>query len=695
MFEIALGVAGFVVTAAGTYFTYRGLKKPDAPPVIINNTVNPAPSPVVAPPPCAPTPAVTVCHIGYPPVACFTGREEELAWVAQTLTGSGARCAALLAGTGGVGKSAVAAEYAYRQKAAGTFALIWWVEAQTHDARARSFLNLAQELGLVAEDEDRKAEKARERVLAWLGRHGGWLLIYDNAERPKDLHGWLPEAGGGRVLITARRQSWSQDAEVRHVEAWSTQEAADFLLKRTKQTDREAAKELADRLGGLALACEQAAGFMNREGRSLHDYMETFDAEFAKRIEAAAPEGAHPSLGVTVRLGLEAAERHAPLAADLARALAWLAPDDIPRWLPDFWQGEEAAAVNAAVLALMDQGLARGEEDMLFLHRLTQDVLREQDPVPSQSAGRAARLLAYALNRGLMQYDTTMWSVAAALLPHATVLFSRLPDPAPEPRAVGAVCTTLGLFLKYAQGDAAATKAWYERALALGEKYLPDDDPDRAAGYLNLGAVLDDLGDTDGAIRQMRRVLEIGEAHFGTDHPQVAGAVNNLGYALHSKGDSPGATDCFERVLKIGRAQDPPDPKMIAMCLNNLGHVLHAQGRHREAEAHYAEALETAEAHFAADHPQVALCSYNFGYVRANLGDLTGGRELLRRAVAIWEKHLPPQHPDLLKGRNSLADVERRLASPFWHVRAWFQRRRIRLSEPSPPRGEGGAEGSG
>jgi tetratricopeptide (TPR) repeat protein len=646
-------------------------EKPPAaqPPVIINNTVNPPP------PPCAPTPAVTVCHIGYPPVACFTGREEELAWVAQTLTGPGARCAALLAGTGGVGKSAVAAEYAYRQKAAGTFAVIWWVEAQTHDARARSFLNLAQELGLVAEDEDRKAEKARERVLAWLGRHGGWLLIYDNAERPEDLQDWLPEAGGGRVLITARRQSWSQDAEVRHVEAWRIEQAADFLLKRTKQDDRATAEQLAQRLGGLALACEQAAGFMNRERRSLRWYLDTFDAEFARRIEAEAPEGAHPSLGVTVRLGLIAAARHAPLAADLARVLAWLAPDDIPRRLLDFWEGEEAEAMSTAVLALMDQGLARGEEDMLFLHRLTQDVLRLLDPVPSQSAGRAARLLRDALNRGHMQYDTALWPVAAALLPHGAALFNRLPDPTPEPRALGVICTMLGVFLQHAQGDAAAAKLWYERDVALGEKYSPENDPDRAVSYLNLGAVLDDLGDTDGAIRHTRRALEIGEAIFGPDHPQVANIVNNLGSSLRSKGDLSEAKDCYMRALKIGRAQDPPDLKFVSAYLNNLGRVLESQGGQRKAEAYYVEALETAEAYFGADHPQVALYCLNLGCVRADLGDLAGGRDLLRRAVTIREACLPPRHPRLLTARASLAEVERRLASLICCVRAWFQRR--------------------
>jgi tetratricopeptide (TPR) repeat protein len=669
----ALQVVGMIAVPLIGWLLVRlffGEKAPAAQPPINNITVNPAPSPVVAPQPCAPTPAVTVCHIGYPPVACFTGREEELAWVAQTLTGPGARCAALLAGTGGVGKSAVAAEYAYRQKAAGTFAVIWWVEAQTHDTRARSFLNLAQELRLVAEEEDRKAEKARERVLAWLGKHGGWLLIYDNAEKPKDLHGWLPEGGSGRVLITARRQSWSQDAEVRHVEAWSVPEAADFLLKRTKQDDRATAEQLAQRLGGLALACEQAAGFMNRERRSLRWYLDTFDAEFAKRIEAAAPEGAHPSLGVTVRLGLEAAARHAPFAADLARALAQLAPDDIPRRLLDFWPGEKAAAV----LALFDQGLVQGEEDMLFLHRLTQDVLRTQDPAPSQSAGLAVLSLVASFAPSDMQDDLAMWRVWTALLPHATVLFDRLPDPVPEPEALWIVCTKLGHFLRSAQGYAAA-KVWYERAVALGENYLPDDDPDRAIHYSNLGLLLGYMGDHDGATRWKRRALELNEAQYGPDHLFVASALNNLGTSLESAGDLDGARDCFERALRICQTQDALDPEFIASCLNNLAGVFVVQKRWGEAEAHYDEALALAKARFAVDPLSVALYSHNFGSARVECGDLGGGYVLLHCAVRIWEKHLPPHHPDLVRARANLAEVYRRLASPFWRVRAWFQRR--------------------
>lgn len=57
----------------------------------------------------------------------------------------------------------------------------------------------------------------------------------------------------------------------------------------------------------------------------------------------------------------------------------------------------------------------------------------------------------------------------------------------------------------------------------------------------NLGSVLQDLGDYDGAKAAYERALKIWEQVYGSEHPQVAKGVNNLGMVLKDLGDYAGA----------------------------------------------------------------------------------------------------------------------------------------------------------
>jgi hypothetical protein len=49
-------------------------------------------------------------------------------------------------------------------------------------------------------------ETVRAAVLADLHQRGRWLLVFDNAENPADIAGWLP-GGSGHVLITSRARA--------------------------------------------------------------------------------------------------------------------------------------------------------------------------------------------------------------------------------------------------------------------------------------------------------------------------------------------------------------------------------------------------------------------------------------------------------------------------------------------------------
>jgi tetratricopeptide (TPR) repeat protein len=602
-----------------------------------------------------------VFHVPFARNPYFAGRAAELEWLHGALNNPDKRPAALLAGIGGVGKTATAAQYALLHRK--DYGVVWWVEAETAEGRDLSFAGLAAKLRLPGYQSP-KLEEVRAEVRQWLSDHDDWLLIFDNADAPADLRGWLPTHLAGHALITSRNPAWGVHAQRWAVTVWDVPTAAGFLLKRSGCKDEAAARELAEKLGGLPLACEQAGAYIEANGVTLRTYIKLFGESLADMLEEGADPDIHPSLTATVRLGLQSLAAENPLALQILRTLACFAPDDIPRFLPDKWQGAEAKEVREAVGLLLRRALLRGAEDNLSIHRLVQALIRAADPDQTATQATAVVLLKDSIDGSNPQTDAHLWPTYAALFPHAAALFAVLPDPPPEPAAAGYVCNEFGTFLLIARGDYRLAKDWLARALRIAETHLPADDPELAGYINNLGAVLDELGDPGGAAACYRRALKIFEKHLGADHPNVGVLVNNLGAVLKLQGDLDGAKAQFERALKIDEAHAGPDHPDVAVGVNNLGAVLGDQGDLAGARAQYQRALKIDEGHYGPDHPEVAADLNNLGVLSYGEGDYKEAVAFARRALAIREKHLPPEHPDVQMSRRHLAEAEAALAAP-------------------------------
>lgn len=112
----------------------------------------------------------------------FTGREEILAQLhAQLTTGKSVALiqTQAISGLGGIGKTQVAIEYAYRFFA--HYHDVLWVAAESRETLMTSSLTLARRLRL-PEQEEREQHKVVEAVKRWLREHKCWLLILDNIE---------------------------------------------------------------------------------------------------------------------------------------------------------------------------------------------------------------------------------------------------------------------------------------------------------------------------------------------------------------------------------------------------------------------------------------------------------------------------------------------------------------------------------
>ena len=142
---------------------------------------------------------------------------------------------------GGVGKTQLALEYAYRH--AGDFDLVWWLRAEEPATLLEDYARLAGPLGLAQAGESEIAAVAAA-VCQALARRDRWLLVFDNANAPRRDRASAAEGGGGRVLITSRNPSWPFAAPL-DVPTLSRAAAVGFLLERTGQTRCTAADALA------------------------------------------------------------------------------------------------------------------------------------------------------------------------------------------------------------------------------------------------------------------------------------------------------------------------------------------------------------------------------------------------------------------------------------------------------------------
>jgi TIR domain/NB-ARC domain len=273
-----------------------------------------------------------VWRVPYPRNWSFTGRQELLEELAAGV-GQGAATAITqaIAGLGGVGKTSLAVEYAYRQQSA--FDVVWWVRAEEPAALTGDFTALAGALNLPEHTQTDPAVVV-PALHRWLAGHDRWLLVFDNVSRPEDVTALLPPAGGGHVLVTSRWAAWGEWAKPLRLEVLSRDEAVAFVRKRTGTTDEQAATALAVALGDLPLALAEAAAYIEQTQVSLDEYLQLVQERAVELFGLDRPTGAERRVGTVWSLSLERVQEEAPAAEALLHLCAFLAPDDIPRSLP-------------------------------------------------------------------------------------------------------------------------------------------------------------------------------------------------------------------------------------------------------------------------------------------------------------------------------------------------------------------------
>jgi hypothetical protein len=314
----------------------------------------------------------------------FRGRDDVLRNVEGALIGSDVKSASdappiAIIGAPGVGKSSIAAEYAYRHS--GDYWGVWWLPAQSRATLIASLSNLGKCIDPQLQPNSSKAivesVDLEPFAKAALGRTKGsplpWLLIYDNVDNPSSLADLLPPKGV-HVLITTRWSDWHGIANELNLDVFTPEIAQNYLLERVNSKDKLGAARLAAALEYLPVALDQAGALCKRTGLSFDDYAKRISELI--RIKPAGSSYPQSIFG-TFNIAMDEAAASCPAAERLMRLLAFLAPDNIP-----------LVFINGAILdvteranaleALTAVSLVAIRDKYVRLHSLVQQVMRQR-----------------------------------------------------------------------------------------------------------------------------------------------------------------------------------------------------------------------------------------------------------------------------------------------------------------------------
>nr|WP_263008718.1 FxSxx-COOH system tetratricopeptide repeat protein [Nonomuraea phyllanthi] len=509
----------------------------------------------------------------------FTGREDLLerlrAGIASDVT---AVVPHALHGMGGVGKTQVAVEYAWRYQS--EYDVVWWISADQALLVPAALAALAPRLGLppakaVGIDDTAAA------VLHALRRgepYDRWLLIFDNADRPEDINQLIPR-GPGHVLITSRNQQWRSVVETVPVDVFTQGESVQFLHKRVSSSLQAAdAQRLADELGHLPLALEQAGALQAEAGMSVDEYLQQLAKHMPDTLQTPKPLDYPRSMTAAWRLSVSQLEQQLSEAVELLRCCAFFGPEPIP---VDVFRWGVADSVGPALQQLLDRPLLRSkairvigryalakldpDTRTLQVHRLIQALLRADLSEEEQDRYRKVvhRLLASAVLGD--PDDEASWLRYAELVQHivpAEVAATR--DPEVREFALGMV-----RYL-YMSGQHQTSRAFVESFLKQWTKESGPDDEHVISAQAQLGLVLRELGDYPKAYETDRSALERSRQVFGPDHERTLFISQGFGADLRALGDFDRARQHDEDVLRGHEATYPPDHLELMSAKNNL-----------------------------------------------------------------------------------------------------------------------------
>jgi Tfp pilus assembly protein PilF len=588
----------------------------------------------------------------------FTGRDLALHELRDRfLSGAKRSHVQALYGLGGIGKTQIAMEYAHRHKK--DYAFVWWMPAEERTPIELLFGRLASRLDLKVA-EGKNLDTIRHVLRRHLASRNDWLLIFDNANTAEELMDFIPKDVTSHILITSRSPDWGDIAHATQIREWERSESIKFLRERTGRNEADLmCFRLAQALGDLPLALEQAAAIIEQTKISFSAYLKKFETHWSELLARGREGTSYPdSLAMAWELSFRQVEADAPESAALMNLCAYFAPESIPGAMiangatavPAILGNaiRSAKSLHDTIEPLRRYSLIDSDDKTLSLHRLVGAIVRDRLSIEEQTGWATAAVRIVRRSFNFDSQDPATWADAALMVPHARAAAEHARQLGVAHAEVVDLLNDVGrVLLKHGRFKDARTVL--EEAFGLAREQFGPHHATVADVANNLGRVLQRLEDPWSARPYLELALGIDQEKYGDSDPHVATVANNYGLCLYATGELDAAQHNFEYALSVFRLHYPDDHGKIASVMNNLGFVLLNLNKLEEAQPMLEQALAAAERGCGPEHPTVASILHNLGSLSRRMGDNESARNYFRRALVIDEANYGPRHPEVAR----------------------------------------------
>lgn len=618
-----------------------------------------------------PSPLPAGSLLPFAPYPHFVGRADELLVLANLLRIQASPIArqplsspptsVILTGPGGVGKTQLAIEFAYRF---GRFFLggVFWLSLANAEAApggvalCGTVMNLHPHFERLTLD-----DQVRLVTQAW-AEDTVRLLIFDSCEDESLLYRWLPQRGGCRVLVTSRRHLWPQRAGLALLPLGllSRAQSVELLRKHCPlgQSRDEELIAIAAELDDLPLALHVAGSYLSSGidtvtpaqyladlRQSLAGYEQSpphpsLRGKGPRGRSLPAPTGHLNHFEQIVALSIDRLDRRDPvdgLAYRLLLAAAWFAPGEpIPLDLlrATLRSSTEQMRFQTAVQRMLDTGLLLPVDAgaaVVRLHRLVAAFLRRlADAREAQVAAETALLVhVRRLNDAcdvpaLLRLQGHLQVVTQIALLRADALAATLAFELSRHLA------------QIEQFDAALS--YNQRSLELRQRLFGPDSLPSSANLHYHALLLDWMGDYPRAYRYHEQALAIRLRWLGPDHPDTATSFLYAGEGAQRMCDYPAAQRYYEQALAIRSRVFGPESPQAAELYNHLSFLFGVLGEFDAALPYAQRAVAIWDAQPQPNRSLQAMAINNLGYLHRVRAEYDLALEYLRRALAIRQE---------------------------------------------------------
>ncbi|MFG3590211.1 FxSxx-COOH system tetratricopeptide repeat protein [Streptomyces sp. NPDC047990] len=521
----------------------------------------------------------------------FTGREELLDKLHQRLLREKATAVLphTLHGMGGVGKSLLAVEYLYRRMT--DYDLVWWIPAERTAQIALSLVELAQRLGLPSGSDASSTVTAVLEALRVGVPHTNWILVFDNAESPESVRPFFPAGGPGNILITSRNPQWASLARPLEVDVFMREESKQLLRIRGPEISDADADRLAQELGDLPLALEQAAAWHAETGMPVDEYLRLLDEKRVDLLRGTAPlDNPHPVIAAW-NISLDRLEAKSPAAYHLLQVCSFYAPEPIARSTfmrmpPSPITPELDAALEDPIRlgqAIRDIGrysLARFDHrtNSLQMHRLVQAALQFRMTEGDRATMRHGAHMLLVASDPNDPSNALRWDRYGALYPHVVVSGAVQSDETWVRRLVVNEVRYLRRWGDYESCLDLAMTAYSDWSGRLGEEHSQTLEMARWLAFLQFS-----MGRYKEAAELNAKTLEAHLRSLGPHHQDTFAALSNVAMDHRVRGAFTEALQLSDSVHQQYLQLIGPDDPETLRAAHNLGVSLRLVGSFRRA----------------------------------------------------------------------------------------------------------------